>query len=89
MSFEIDKISTIIKKHYGISGTAVKLPGELDLNYFIEAGDRKYIFKIASIKEILDNLLLQHAVINHLANQKFGLATSVIVKTVKVKRLFG
>lgn len=83
MSFEVDQIYSIIQKHYGIGGNAVKLPGELDLNYFIQAGDKKCIFKIANVKEIEENLLLQHAVINHLASQKFGLATSAIVKTIK------
>ena len=82
MVFGVDTISTIIKKHYGINGRAVKLPGELDLNYFIESADGQYIFKIANIKEEEKNLLLQHAVINHLSNKEFGLATSAIVKTI-------
>ena len=82
MVLDADTISSVIKKHYGINGRAVKLPGELDLNYFIEATQGQYIFKIANVKEEEQNLLLQHAVINHLSNQKFGLATSAIVKTI-------
>ena len=82
MVFDADTISSIIQKHYGIKGRASKLPGELDLNYFVEANDGLYIFKIANIKEEENNLLLQHAVINHLTSQKFGLATSAIVKTI-------
>ncbi len=82
MVFDVVTTSSIIQKRYGIKGRAVKLPGELDLNYFVEANDGQYIFKIANIKEEEKNLLLQHAVINHLSNQKFGLATSAIVKTI-------
>jgi len=81
MVFDVDTISAIIERHYGIRGSAAKLPGELDLNYLVETKDGQYIFKIANITEKEKNLLLQHAVINHLSNQKFGLATSAIVKT--------
>ena len=42
------KVESIVQKNYGISGTALKLAGEIDINYKISIKNSKnYIFKIS------------------------------------------
>ena len=71
----------LLKDQYGLDVTAEKLPGELDLNFKITAfGGDQYILKVANAAEQIDNLRLQHAAMEHLRQNGFGLTTSVPVK---------
>ncbi len=56
------------------------MPGELDLNFYVKSTDgQSYIFKIANAKEVLVNLELQNALINHLVKKNMGLTVSSLV----------
>ena len=80
MNFDPNSIAQLIKHHYNIEATATKLPGELDLNYYVKSSDgRSFIFKIANAKEMQTNLALQNAVINHLTKKKFDLTVSSLI----------
>lgn len=82
MSFDISVVASIVNEYYGIDATVVQLPGELDLNYYLQTTDNKaYIFKIANLAEQRSNLELQNSLINHLVSRKFGLTISSIVPT--------
>ena len=88
MKFSDQFIVEVLERVYGIRAVVKRLPGELDLNFFVEASDgSRYIFKVANVKEVHENLLLQHAAINHLVNQNFGLTISRIVKSVEGKEI--
>ncbi|MBS1490406.1 MAG: aminotransferase class III-fold pyridoxal phosphate-dependent enzyme [Bacteroidetes bacterium] len=76
---EINQVKKIIENYYGIAGEVKKLPGELDLNFFIESkSNEKFIFKIANEQEERLNLQLQNEVIKHLSSGKIGLQCSVL-----------
>ncbi len=80
MSFDIASVASIIKEKYGIESTVIQLPGELDLNYYLQSTDNQsYIFKIANLAEQRINLELQNSLINHLVSRKFGLTISSLV----------
>lgn len=70
-------ITQLVQNHYGLSVDATPLPGEIDLNYFLETRTgEKYILKLAHAGERLENLELQHALIRHLQGNPRGLLTS-------------
>lgn len=84
MTFSPSSIAQLIKLHYNIEATITQLPGELDLNYFLQSSDgRFFIFKIANAKEIQTNLELQNAVINHLSKNQIQLTVSCLIPTIK------
>lgn len=68
-SFSTDFVNSLIRDLYGLVAEASTLPGELDLNFLINTGNRKFIFKIANPAEIRENLELQHAVIKQISKQ--------------------
>jgi 4-aminobutyrate aminotransferase-like enzyme/Ser/Thr protein kinase RdoA (MazF antagonist) len=80
MAFALSDIELLVKENYDIKGRAFPLPGELDLNYRIQASDQEYIFKIANRTEERRNLELQDSVINHLAINGFDLEVSRLIR---------
>ncbi len=88
MRFSDDVIRNFLKQHYQIDARVSNLPGELDLNYFVEATHgHAYILKIANRNEQRANLELQNAVIDHLSNQSLGLQVSRVVKALDGKEI--
>jgi 4-aminobutyrate aminotransferase-like enzyme/Ser/Thr protein kinase RdoA (MazF antagonist) len=82
MSFDSKHVVSLIHEHYGLDTSVTHLPGELDLNFHVKAKDgSSYIFKIANTKEVLANLELQNALINHLVNKNSGLTFSSLVRS--------
>ena len=80
MNFDTQEIISIIKKNYRLDVAVKQLPGELDLNYYLETPDGKaFIFKIANQNELKVNLKLQNACIRHLLSKNLGLTVSSIV----------
>lgn len=80
MHFDTQEIISIIKKNYRLDVSVKQLPGELDLNYYLETPDGKaFIFKIANQNELKVNLELQNACIRHLLSKNLGLTVSSIV----------
>lgn len=60
-------IETLLREHYGLAGTITPLPGEHDLNYRIEAADgARYLLKLHAPGDA-DDLAMQVAVLEHLA----------------------
>jgi len=82
--FSSEKIVSLALEHYGLSVTAVPLPGELDLNFRVNAADgRSWCFKVANAQEVRENIELQHAAMDHLEGGGFGLEVSRVVRSNK------
>lgn len=56
----------IAREHYGIDAVATPLPGELDLNFRLEAGGERYVLKLHEPRE---DLALEDAVLEHLRGE--------------------
>ena len=83
MNFDLPMVTSLLKQHYNLNAVIEQLPGELDLNFFVKsAAGACYIFKIANANEILVNLELQNAVINHLTTSGIGLMVSSVVPSI-------
>jgi len=82
MAFDSAHVVSLIQEHYGLDSSVTQLPGELDLNFHVKSKDGSaYIFKIANTKEVLANLELQNALINHLVKKNSGLTVSSLIKS--------
>ncbi len=80
MPFDSEHVVSLIQIHYGLDSSVTQLPGELDLNFYVKSKDgSSYIFKIANTKEVLANLELQNALINHLVKKNLGLSVSALI----------
>lgn len=80
MIFDSQEIASIVKENYHIDVSVWQLPGELDLNYYLETRDGKaYIFKVANQNELRVNLELQNSCIKHLQSKKLGLTVSSLI----------
>ena len=53
----------VAREHYGLDAVATALPGELDLNFRLDAGDERYVLKLHQPRE---DLALEDAVLEHL-----------------------
>ena len=64
---EIAVIERLLRDRYGIAGTITPLPGEHDLNYRVETADgARYLLKLHAPDDA-DDLAMQVAVLDHLA----------------------
>lgn len=77
----VNGIKEILKNNFGITGDVRKLPGELDLNYYVETSNEKFILKIANEHEQLSHLELQNDVIKHLSAHGTISNTSTVCKS--------
>lgn len=83
MNFDTYGIVSTIKENYQLDVSAKKLPGELDLNFYLETpGGAAYIFKVANQNELRVNLELQNACIRHLLSKNLGLTVSTLVTSI-------
>src|SRR5918997_3082694 len=56
----------VAREHYGLDAVATPLPGELDLNFRLDAGDARYVLKLHEPRE---DLALEDAVLEHLREE--------------------
>ena len=56
----------VAREHYGLDAVATALPGELDLNFRLDAGDERYVLKLHEPRE---DLALEDAVLEHLRDE--------------------
>ncbi|MCK6695379.1 MAG: phosphotransferase, partial [Thermoanaerobaculia bacterium] len=82
MPFTPDYIATLIREHYRLDVSVKPLPGEIDLNFRVEAlCGGIYTFKIANPAERRENLELQNAVMQRLAAAGLGLEVPRVIPT--------
>lgn len=67
----------VMREAYGIEGRAIQLAGEYDLNFAIEAGDQRWLLKIARVEAVREELEFQNAVLEHVAARLDGKALPV------------
>ncbi|MGD9477782.1 aminotransferase class III-fold pyridoxal phosphate-dependent enzyme [Shinella sp. G-2] len=73
---ETAAIEALLRESYGIAGAITPLPGEHDLNYRVEAADgTRYLLKLHAPGDA-DDLAMQIAVLDHLADTAPGLPVS-------------
>lgn len=79
---EYQTVSNLLKIHYGIlPKTIKKLPGELDLNFFIKTiTEDTFILKISHMGENPDYLDMQTQAMRHLADHTLDLALPKIIE---------
>ncbi|MBK7940110.1 MAG: phosphotransferase, partial [Lewinellaceae bacterium] len=84
MLFTPDRIRSLVLEHFALDVSVHALPGELDLNFFVQSTSGKaYTFKIANPAERRENLEFQHSVIQHLTEAGFDLEIPAIIPSVK------
>ena len=90
MSFSNDEIESLIWEHYQKKVQKIKaLPGEVDLNYYVEDNEgNAFVFKIARSGEAIDNLDLQNQALLHLAKQGLDLQLPAVVTDQNGKHFF-
>ena len=72
--------------HYGFAGTAKKLNGEIDLNFYLrDTSGKEFVLKIANAKENIQQLELQNAIMKQLANAKIGLRLQHVIPSIHGK----
>ena len=82
--FTPEKVSLLVLEHYGLVVQAVPLPGELDLNFRLTSDNGlSWCFKVANAAEVRDNIVLQHAAMDHLEAGGFALEVSRVVRSKK------
>lgn len=75
---------TLAETHFGIVGTVKKLPGFLDLNFYLKsANGEEYILKITRPNADLDNVDLQNEVMRHLEKKDLPLDLPKVVPSLK------
>ena len=58
---------------YGLKGSAVPLPGELDFNFRIDTGKARYLLKVSRPDTDLKYLEFQQAILQHTAKSDVGI----------------
>ena len=82
----INEVEKIVKKEYGISGSASKLQGEIDINYKISTkNSQDYILKISRPNSTSDYLDFQIKILRFINSKKKNLPVSKIVLNKKGK----
>ncbi|MCP3928816.1 MAG: aminotransferase class III-fold pyridoxal phosphate-dependent enzyme [Bacteroidetes bacterium] len=72
--FSTSRINELIHNHYGFKATIKALPGESDLNYYLETENKqKYVLKIAGAGSSFEQLDFQNQMMNHLAKKELPL----------------
>ena len=56
----------VAREHYGLDAVATALPGELDLNFRLDAGGERFVLKLHEPRE---DLALEDAVLEHLRGE--------------------
>ena len=60
--FTLEQASELARDLYGLDGRLKPLDGERDLNFLVDSGDERFVFKIANIEESPAMLECQHEV---------------------------
>ncbi|MCB0488271.1 MAG: aminotransferase class III-fold pyridoxal phosphate-dependent enzyme [Cyclobacteriaceae bacterium] len=83
MTYSPEDAAHLIRTHFSLQGELTPLPGEIDLNYRLEASDGgQYTFKIANSNEKLENLEFQNALMKHLNTAGLGLDIPKVVNSI-------
>jgi 4-aminobutyrate aminotransferase-like enzyme/Ser/Thr protein kinase RdoA (MazF antagonist) len=71
-------IQKILHDYFALNATVKRLPGETDLNYFVETKDnQRYLLKISHQAESLENIEFQNAMIEHLKQKNLNVTSLV------------
>lgn len=73
------EVAGFLYRDYGLGGALSPLVSERDQNFLLDAGDRKYVVKIANAAEDPEFLELQNSVLGHIASVDPGLGVPVVV----------
>lgn len=66
----LEILQNLIKKNYGFDSEIKQLPGELDLNYYVETPEKnQFILKIAHESQEKNHLEFQSAMMQHIAKK--------------------
>lgn len=76
----LENIQDLALKYFGLTVSVKKLPGEFDLNFYVQTDDRQeYILKIAAADEKRENLDFQNQIMLHLAEADHGLQLPQVI----------
>ena len=71
----LSEIAALVQTYYGIKGTAKKLQGEVDFNYYFLADDQsEYTIKVSRPGTGSQSIVFQNEILNHLISANFPLA---------------
>jgi len=73
ISIKPEQAARIASEMYGLEGTAVPLPGELDFNFLIDTGEVRYLLKVSRPDTDLEYLEFQQAILQHAANSELDI----------------
>ena len=66
--FELADAARIARERYRLEGWIKRLDGERDLNFLIDTGEQKFVFKIANVDESAAMLECQHEVFERISD---------------------
>jgi Ser/Thr protein kinase RdoA (MazF antagonist) len=83
-SLSLDNVAALVKRLYGIDGSATTLPGERDQNCRIEAADgQRYVIKISNPSEPVGVVDFQTAALDHIARVSPALPVPRVMRTLE------
>ena len=65
--FSLEQAAQLVRERYGLDGKLKPMDGERDLNFLVDCGSERYVFKIANAAESPAMLECQHAVFERLS----------------------
>jgi Ser/Thr protein kinase RdoA (MazF antagonist) len=83
-TLSLSEAEVVLQTYYNLSGMLRELPSERDQNFHLVTGaNEQYVLKIAAENEKEETLLLQNAVLHHLATENCN--TPMLRKSVNGK----
>ncbi len=74
-----DYAASLANKYYGIKGNLVKLPGEVDFNFYLKGDNQEYTLKITRPGSDLQYLEFQCAIVKYLSEKEFPLQIPALI----------
>lgn len=82
MNISEKEVLKLVQKHYDITGTIKKLPGEVDFNFYLKTEEKsEFTLKISRPKTALSEITFQAAVMNHLSQKNAPIDFPEVIPT--------
>ena len=66
-ALEMAEVARLLQRDYGLTGALTSLVSERDQNFRLDAGEKRFVLKIANAAEDVSFLTLQNAALDHIA----------------------
>ena len=87
INISTDQAEAYASQYFAVFGTAKKLAGEEDFNFYLKSGKGEFTLKISRPGVDLENIQLQAAVMNWLEEKQIPLSVPAVVKSLDGKEV--